>query len=430
MKIIRIDQFLLLTGSLLILMTGWGCRRGKTDDPAGKQAKPVPVKAVSVRQEKLVRWLPLTGTVAAGNAVRISATIEGPIAFCPWREGDKVKKGDKLLEIERPIYRREVEAADAALSVTKARLADLKAGARSEEIAQAAEMVTQLQENTRFAENDLARIEQMVKSGSLPGEERDKARVAFVKSQTDLKSARERLQMLQRGPTETTIAVQEALVKEAEARLEKARATEAECRIYAPFSGVISAVQVRNGDLATAKAPLLDLLDPESLVVRFSIPERHVLQVKPGTPARLSFDAIPGNAYDAKVIRIYPELETSSRTLLAETGIPDGVPASPGMFVRLQVAAGELPEALIVPDSALLSMPDDSVIVYVIEGKVARRRQVNIVLESSGEVALSSGVSAGELVIVRGHELLKDGSLVQQPVSRAVEKGERTRENH
>jgi multidrug efflux pump subunit AcrA (membrane-fusion protein) len=100
------------------------------------------------------------------------------------------------------------------------------------------------------------------------------------------------------------------------------------------------------------------------------------------------------------------------------------------MFVRMQVAAGELPEALIVPDSALLSMPDDSVIVYVIEGKVARRRQVSIAMESFGEAALNSGVSAGELVIVRGHELLKDGSLVQQPGGKAVEKGERTRENH
>jgi HlyD family secretion protein len=414
MKKIRVSKFLLLTSMVLLLIVTWACRRGAGGDSAGKQAKPVPVKAVSVRQEKLVRWLPLTGSVAAGNAVCISATIEGPVSFCPWREGDRVEKGDKLLEIERPIYRREVEAADAALAVAKARLDDLKAGTRSEEIAQAAEMVIQLQENTSFAENDLTRIEQMVKSGSLPGEERDKARVAFVKSQTDLKAAKERLQMLRRGPTATAIAVQEALLKEAAARLEKARATEAECRIFAPFSGVISAVHVRSGDLATAKAPLLSLFDPESLVVRFSIPERHVLQVRPGTPVRLSFDAIPGGMDKAKVIRIYPELETSSRTRLAEASIPDALPASPGMFARLELAADELSAALIVPDSALLSMPDDSLVVYVLDGKVARQRQVHIAMEGSGEAALSSGVSAGELVIVRGHELLKDGSPARQ----------------
>ena len=414
MKKIPMSKILLLASIITFLSMNWGCRQGKTDDSVGRQARPVPVKALPVRQEKLIRWLPLTGSVAAGNAVRISATIEGPVSFCPWREGDTVKKGDKLLEIERPIYRREVEAAEAAVAVAKARLDDLKAGARSEEIAQAAEMVTQLQENTSFAENDLARIEQMVKSGSLPGEERDKARVAFVKSQTDLKAAKERLQMLRSGPTASAVAVQEALLKEAAARLEKTRATEAECRIFAPFDGVISAVHVRSGDLATAKTPLLDLLDPNSLVVRFSIPERHVLQVRLGTAVRLSFDAIPEGMDEAKVIRIYPELEASSRTRLAEASIPAGVPASPGMFVRLEVAAGELPEALIVPDSALLSMPDDSLVVYILEGKVARQRQVSIAMESYGEAALSSGVSAGELVIVRGHELLKDGALAQQ----------------
>lgn len=404
---------ILKTGSCLLFCLFIGaCKKEKKNAQAATRPA-IPVETITVQEEKISFWLPLTGSVYASNAVTVSATIEGPIAFCPWREGDQVKAAEELLVIDRPIYQREVEAAKAAVAVAEARLADLKAGARSEEIAQAAEMVTQLEENTRFTENDLKRIEQMVQSGSLPGEEREKARVAFVKSQTELAAARERLQMLKSGPTETALAVQAALLDEAIARLKKAEAVAVECQIYAPFAGTISKVYVRRGDLATVRAPLLDLFEPESCVVRFSIPERFALQIKKGTALKMNFDAAPEKTYNSEISLIYPELESKSRTILAEAKIPEGLLAKPGMFVRLQVAGRELPAALTVPDSAILSMPDNSLSIFVVENEKAKRRRVTVELESGSKIALASGVSAGEQVIIRGHELLKDDSSVR-----------------
>ncbi|MDD3694750.1 MAG: efflux RND transporter periplasmic adaptor subunit [Lentisphaeria bacterium] len=403
-----------LPAILLLLMLLPACKPSKDAQTAKKEPPLPPVRVLPLRQEALTRWLPLTGSVVASNAVRISASIEGPLAFCPFREGSLVKMGDKILEIDRPIYRREVEAAEAALLVAQARLADLRAGTRLEEIAQAQEMVTQLSENTRFAENDLQRIERMVGSGSLPGEALEKAQVAFVKSRSDLQSARERLQMLSRGPTETALAIQEALVKEAAAKVEKTRATANECIIRAPFDAIISALHVRCGDLAVAKTPLMDLYDPQSLTIRFSIPEKYVMHCREGGRVRLVFDALPGQEYDSRISLIYPQLDPGSRTLLAEALPPAELNLSPGMFARLQLAVAELPEALIVPDAALLSMPDGSTRIYVLEKEnVARLRKVGIALENNGEVALNSGVKPGDQVIVRGHELLKDGMRVK-----------------
>ena len=371
------------------------------------------VNVITLREEPLVQWLALTGTVVATNAVQISATIEGPIAYCPWREGDAVKEGEKLLEIDRPIYRREVAAAQAALAVARAKLADLKAGAREEEIAQANAMVTQLEENSVFAKSDLGRIEQMVASGSLPGEARDKARVAYVKSTTDLSAAKERLLMLQRGPTATALAVQDALVEEAAARLARAEATAAECVITAPFSGVVTQVHIRPGDLATAKAPLLDMMAPSSKVVRFSIPESYAQLLQPGAACRLRFDALPGERFDSRLTMLYPELDRVTRSRLAEAAIPAKAAVVPGMFVRVDIAAREMPVALTVPDRALLSQPNGGMLVYVVSDGVAKRRPVTIALEGDGIVALASGVRVGEQVVVRGHEMLKDGAKVQ-----------------
>ena len=392
-----------------------GCE--KQDASAGTAKKPPLVKAVPARTETLTDWLEVTGDVVATNAVTISATVEGPIAFCPSREGDTVEKGGTLIQIERPVYREEVNASEAALRVAEAKLADLKAGARPEEIAQAAEAVKQLQECTGFAESDMKRIEQMVNSGSLPGEAVEKARVAYVKCQTQLVAAQEKLQMLKAGPTATAVAVQEALVEEAAARLEKAKATLAECAVSAPFAGVITRVYVRPGDLATAKAPLLDLMERDSLVVRFGVPEAQSAAVRQGAKVKLTFDALPGREFDASVSRVYPELDPRTRTRLAEAEIAADVGAAPGMFARVAVAVRTVQNAVIVPDGAVLTTPQGGRAAFVVNGDKAALRSLKIGLEAGGRMQVVEGIQPGEQVIVAGHEALKDGAAVRLPGS-------------
>ena len=128
-----------ICGATIIGMIG--C---KDKNAPGKSKKARHVQAVAAKKERLVEFLETTGDVVAVNTVIIQATIEGPIAFCPWREGDLIEQVDqKLIEINRPLYRQEVLMAKAALAVAAAKLADLKAGARPEEIAQIKESVKQ-----------------------------------------------------------------------------------------------------------------------------------------------------------------------------------------------------------------------------------------------------------------------------------------------
>jgi multidrug efflux pump subunit AcrA (membrane-fusion protein) len=392
-----------------------GC--GKSDTGAGTAKKPPLVKAVPARMEALTDWLRATGDVAATNAVTISATVEGPIAFCPWREGDTVEKGRTLIQIDRPVYREEVNASEATLHVAEAKLADLRAGARPEEIAQAAEAVKQLEECAGFAESDMKRTDQMVKSGSLPGESLEKARVLYVKCKTQLVAAQEKLQMLKAGPTATAIAVQEALVQEAAARLEKAKATLTECTVLAPFPGVITRVYVRPGDLATAKAPLLDLMERDSLVVRFGVPEAQSAAVRQGAKVKLTFDALPGREFDASVSRVFPELDPKTRTRLAEAEIAADVGAAPGMFARVAVAVRTVENAVVVPDGAVLTTPQGGRAAFVVNGDKAALRPLKIGLEAGGRVQVVEGIQPGEQVIVAGHEALKDGAPVRVPGS-------------
>jgi len=400
--------------TLLAVVLLAGCGRTKPPAAVPQAGKAAAVKVQPAQAGPIADSVETTGEVVALTSVAIMSTIEGIIGYCPWREGDTVDgPGVKLIEIDRPLLREEVKSAQAALKVAQARLADLKAGARPEEIAQVREMVAQLDETASFAKKDLDRVEKMVASSTLPGEHAEKARVMYVTTRTNLAAARERLAMLEAGPTSTEVAVQQALVDEAAARLDLTKARLAECTLVAPFAGIVSAVYVRRGDMASAKTLLIGMFDPASIAVRFAVPEAAASAVRTGMMATASLDALPGTPITATVSRVYPELDRRTRTLTVEAALNGTSGVVPGMFARVILPVKNVSDAITVPRSSIIVTPKGDTVLYVAaEGKVAQRT-VKTGIEARDRVQVLRGVEAGESVVVAGNETLKDGMAVR-----------------
>jgi len=399
---------------------------GCSKDPASKppspadKVQPVAVKVEQVTPQPISKVYETTGDVVATKKVTLGATIDGPIVFCPWREGDWVQAGQKVVEIDRPLYREDVANARATLAVARAKLEDLKAGTRPEEIAQAKETVKKLQEAVAFAARDQERIGQLVVRGGLAGEAMEKAKVTFVDLKSQLASAEQRLDMLESGPTKTAIAIQEALVQEAEGKLKWAQVKVAEGTIIAPFTGIVSKVYVVPGDLAGPKSPLLELLDGSSFLLRFTMPEAiagaHSLDPKSSCdscPILVTLDAYPGKTYRAKVARVYPEIDRQTRHRVVEAKILEKVNLASGMFARIRVSVQNVPDALNVPTEAVITtLSGDQAVVIVKEGKAVRVK-VSTGIVQGDRTQILSGIQPGDQVVVLGQKSVKDGAPVK-----------------
>jgi len=396
-----------------LLLLG-GCGANNESDARNSKQKPALVDVQVARRTTISRTFNTTGEVVAVNSVTIAAMVDGPIVFCPWREGDQVEKaGQKLIEIGRESYRAEVKAAEAALALAKARLADLKAGSRPQEISKARETVRQHEEIQAFAKIDMERIEKMVASGSLPGEALEKARVQYVSSETQAIAARKQLEILEAGPTKTAVAVQAAMVDEADARLALAKAKLSECTIPAPFAATITRVHVRPGDLATAKAPLLEMADLSSLAIRFALPESEAVFVRQGLSTTITLDAYAGRVFTGEITRVYPELDRRMRTRTIEAVVTQDVDLVPGMFARLRVEMETVTDAVVVPTKAVMVTPKGGRIVNVVESGRISQRKVVTGIEDGARIQILEGIRSGEQVVVSGGKKLKDGAAVQ-----------------
>ncbi|MFO7957980.1 MAG: efflux RND transporter periplasmic adaptor subunit [Candidatus Brocadiia bacterium] len=395
----------------------WFAAGGKPDATAssqqGRQKKAPLVEVAPVRNAPIARTLELTGEVVATDSVVIEATKEGPITYCPWREGDEVRAGEKLIEIDREVHRAEVQTARAALAVAESKLADLKAGARPEEVQKAEATVRKWQATLAEARKAHERQMDLITQDFTSQQSVDQAREKMEVAEAELAAAQETLRMLKAGPTTTEIAVQEAAVKEAAARLALAEAHLAECVIAAPFDGTITQVHVRPGDLAEPRSPLVEMYAPDSLVVRFSVPETYAASVRPGLRLSVRLDALPGRTLPAEVVRAYPQLDAVMRTRTVEASLEGDVEHMPHQFARLVLQLESVQDATVVPAEAVLETHDGGRVLFVVESGKAVRRKVKLGIEGERSAQVVSGVEAGEQVIVTGQEDLKDGTPVR-----------------
>ncbi|MEF8942417.1 MAG: efflux RND transporter periplasmic adaptor subunit, partial [Desulfohalobiaceae bacterium] len=315
--IIAAAVMLAIAGAFLFLSIA-GDGSGNNGSQGKKRGGPQNVEVQAAQEGEMARTLERTGEVVATESVVIAATKEGPIAYCPWREGDEVEAGEKLIEIDRQVYQAEAKQAKAKLKVARAKLADLKTGPRPEEIDQAEASVRKWRATLEEARTAYARQKRLQSKEYTSEQSLEQARERMEVARAELENAEEKLRMLQAGPTATEIAVQEANVEEAEAELELARAHLEECLLQAPFDGVIDKVHVRKGDLATPGSPLIEMFDPDSLVVRFSVPEAHAAAMRPGLPVEARLDALPGRTLRGEISRVYPSLDDDLHTRTVE----------------------------------------------------------------------------------------------------------------
>lgn len=211
---------------------------------------------------------------------------------------------------------------------------------------------------------------------------------------------------------ESTLAAREATLDLESRRLE-------DTVVSAPFDGVLGQRQVSVGQHVQAGTPLATLVEDARVKVLFRLPERLLSSLKVGQTGRISVSSFPGRTFDGILDLIDPEVEPTGRTIQARLRLPnpEGL-LRPGMFARVELVTGQRPQALVVPESAIVPSLD-AFAVFVVEAEHARICPVRLGARLPGRVEILEGVSASTEVILSGTQKLVDGIRIK-PVSDAA----------
>jgi membrane fusion protein, multidrug efflux system len=196
-----------------------------------------------------------------------------------------------------------------------------------------------------------------------------------------------------------------------------------DARIHAPFSGIVGARSVSPGQVITKNTTITWLVDVDTLKAEFNVPERFVSEVKTGQPIELAVAAFPKQRFPGGVYFIAPQIDPVNRTLLVKARVPNGErKLKPGMFAGLDLTLTLRDDAIVIPESALITMGDRTSVFVITPENTAVPRPVKIGIRLPNQLEIVSGLQAGEKVIAEGLQKVRPGGAVK-PVPTASATG-------
>lgn len=350
----------------------------------------VEVEAISVSQvypSQSFTLLNASGYVVAQRKAAVASKITGRLIAISVEEGNRIRKGDLIARLENEDMSAAKERAVANLRVAQANLEQTRS-----ELADAA---------TNYRRS------------------RDLLDKGFVsRLEYDAADARQK-------KADASVAAAEAAVRASGAALQEAEVTVEYANIRAPFDAVVLTKNADIGDIVTplgaaanAKAAVVTIADMDSLQVEVDVSESNIGQVKVKQPCEIQLDALPSARFRGEVHMIVPTADRTKATVLVKVRFIDKNPGIlPEMsakvaFLQRNVTEGELiPRTAISPEA--LIRRDGKTVAFVIRDGIAVETQVTTGERIGDMIEILSGVKAGEKIVRRPADALRNGSKIK-----------------
>lgn len=365
---VRVFALLLLT--LLVACGREADGRGQTGAPgAGGPPPGVPVRVAEVVREAVPVRLAAIGTVESPAAVSVRSRVGGAILRVHFREGEEVKKGQLLFEIDPQPYRVALAQAEAALERDRVRARNL--------------------------EQDAARYADLVQKDYVTREQYEQLR-------TEAEAAR------------ATVAAEQAAVDDAKLRL-------GYCQIRAPITGRTGGVLLDAGNLVKAddEKPLVVLHQLEPIDVRFTVPQQYLAQVRRRagegtleTTAEIPDSGAPPVRGELSFIDNAVDMATGTIALKATFANHDRV-LWPGQFVRVALDLAIEENAVVAPAEAVQTGQQGDYVFVVKDDASVESRPVEVARTAEGRAVIRQGLEPGETVVTDGQLRLVPGARVE-----------------
>ena len=389
-------------GLVILALAFASCGRTAQKENAGGGETVIPVRIQKPDRIQRPVFVAASGTVEAAQTTDLAFQLPGLVARVFVEEGQSVRKGQAIAELDAADYQFGLQASEGQAGVAQASLEKAQAGTRAEEIEQARAAYDK-------AENEYQRYRQLYERKSM-------APVDFAKVEAGYRAAKAQYEMAQNGARKEDRAAAGASVRQAQAQVGANRKRVSDARLVSPINGIIARRSIDPGEMVSAGLPVFSIVDLNPVRVRVGIPEADIGRIRVGQRARITIPALDGGEFQGTVDLVGVAADPSSRTFTAKIVVPNpGLRLKAGMIAEASVEGSGMVDVVVVPGEAIVHDPQGSTLVYVYypDRKRVHARRVETGSVRDREVEINSGLSGDEPVVVAGQHKLREGSLVE-----------------
>lgn len=185
-------------------------------------------------------------------------------------------------------------------------------------------------------------------------------------------------------------------------------------KVYSPISGTITSLDSQVGETVSTSTSLLYVGQVDELSVTVQVPEKSIGLLRLGLAAKITFEAFPGDVFEAQVKTLSPVVDPDSRTKEVTLKFTKKYPrVNAGMFAKVMLYADPRPTHVIIQEDAVLSRFDSNYVFVLDTEDTVKKVEVTTGVSVNGNIEVLSGLKANDRYVVKGMELLDEGSKVK-----------------
>ena len=385
---------------LLFVLLATAC--GKKHEAATE--KPAVVSGIStelVSNSSTSDYYEAVGTVRAKTSTVLSAKVVGSITALHAREGDRVRAGQTLIEIDNRDARTQVSKAQAGVREAQTGTDEVDKNIRAAESAKAA-----AEASKALAASTLKRYQVLRERQSVSPQEFDEVETKYKVAVVEVERAERMLQSLTARKNMVL-----ARIDSAKADVDVAQVQVGYARVTSPINGVVITRHAEVGSLAAPGTPLLTIED-SNYRLEAAVEESQLRNIRLGATAIVTIDALGQEEISGRVVEIVPAADPASRSYTVKIDIPGKSLLRSGLFGKARFVSGER-EILAVPSKAILQRGQLNYVYVVDASGIARMRLITLGKQSGDRVEVLSGLSHSERIVSDGTLLNREGVKVQ-----------------
>ncbi|MDE3180668.1 MAG: efflux RND transporter periplasmic adaptor subunit [Acidobacteriota bacterium] len=373
--------------------------------------------------------LTASGYIVAHHTIQVSSKIVGKVIWVGIEAGDKVTKGQVLARLDDSEFRAQYEQAVANFQASQAKLKELEAGSRPQEIAASKATVAQAEATFKNAAINLKRQQALFSQQIASQQQLTDAQSQYQVALAQLNNARQNYTLVKIGPRIEDINAQQAQAAQTRAAEDYAQTMLDACLIRSPIDGTVLERDVEIGEMVSnqnfggntgVKSSVATLANLNDLLVELDINETDFPKISPHQLANVTADAYPSRVYKGYVYEIAPQADRQKATIQIKVKIdkPDSF-LRPEMnahvtFLAPQMAGAEqtTADSLTVPASAIIQRNGQTA-VFVLAGEHVKLTTVQTGSQTGGQTEVVSGLGPNDVVVVSGQSELKTGERVK-----------------
>jgi len=370
-KIVVLFLAMILITALMV-----GCGKKKPANLEGENAVKenyIPVAIEKVEEKTISNEIVFSGKVYANKEVMVLPKIPGKVASIKSDVGTKVAKDEVLFVLDKEDVQDQVDQTKQAVEAAKANYEKTK-------------------ESVANAKANFERTKELFNQGAVSKSQYEQAELAA---------------------SNTSLDAVKAQYEKAKLTYEQALDAIKDTSVKAPINGIVSVVNIEEGEMASTAQPAMTIIDMDKVYVEINVTENIINDLHLGQEVVVEMSAAYDNEVVGKIDKLSPAADPATQLYSVRIYIEnDKHLIKPGMFAKIKLNTDVRKNVIAVKSEAVVQ-EDNKMVVYVVEDNKAVEKEVEIGLDTGTYIEIVKGLNKGENIVVKGQNYVENGSVVK-----------------